>query len=149
MALQPGDYLTAHNFAIQIDGVQCAYVSKLSGMSLEQDVIEHVQNTAQGQPKISKMPGITKGGEVTVTRGADENQDFKNWIKASLQGNMTLARKNISIIAMDSLGNPQKRYNLTNAWCKKIAYSDMEAGAASPNEQTVVITYEDLDEVDS
>ena len=144
MSISAGNSATVHNFAIQIDGVTCAYFSKISGLSLEQDVIEHVQNTIQGKPKVSKMPGITKGGEVTVHRGSDTTRDFKNWIDESLRGNMSVARKNVSIISMDYEGNELRRFNLINAWCRHHSYGDWEAGAASVAEEQVIITYEDL-----
>jgi phage tail-like protein len=144
MSISAGNAATAHNFAIQIDGVTCAYFSKVSGLSLQQDVIEYVQNTMQGTAKVGKMPGISKGGEVTVTRGADTTNDFKNWINESLQGNMAVARKNVSIIQMDYTGTEIRRFNLINAWCRSHSYGDFEAGGASVSEETVVITYEDL-----
>jgi phage tail-like protein len=144
MSITSGNSATVHNFAIQIDGVTCAYFSKVSGLSLEQDVIEHVQNTLQGKPRVSKMPGISRGGEVTVTRGADMTPDFKNWINQSLQGDMAVARKNVSIIQQDYMGGEIRRFNLINAWCRSHSYGDFEAGGSSVSEETVVITYEDL-----
>ena len=77
--MNPGDSLTAHNFSIQIDGIACAWFSQISGLGKTVEVILHVQNNPQGAPKVSKSPGICKGGEVTLTRGSDSTEDFKNW----------------------------------------------------------------------
>ena len=57
MSLQPGDALTSHNFGLQIDGVMVEYLAEVSGLSLEQDVIEYQQVSAQGKPVTKKMPG--------------------------------------------------------------------------------------------
>jgi phage tail-like protein len=144
MSLMQGDSATVHNFAIQIDGIQVEYLSSISGLSNKQDVIQHVQNTPNGKPVVRKMPGISQGGEVTVTRGRTQSGAFTQWIQTSLRGDMGSARKNVSIIVMDFEGSEIARYNLVNAWCTETAYSDMTAGQAQVYEEKVTITYEDL-----
>ena len=145
--LNPGDPLTAHNFTIQIDGITCAWFSQISGLGKSVEVISHVQNNQQGQPKMSMGPGISKGGTVTLTRGSDMTEDFSNWVEEGVNGNMSVARKNISVIYMDYTGNPIKRYNLLNAWACEHKYGDLEAGSNSPVNETITITYEDIKEV--
>jgi phage tail-like protein len=145
--MNPGDALTAHNFSIQIDGIACAWFSSISGLGKSVEVIQHVQNNPQGQPKVSKSPGISKGGEVTLTRGSDSTEDFKTWVEEGVSGNMDVARKNISVIYMDYTGNPIKRYNLINAWACDHKYADLEAGSNTALNETVTITYEDIKEV--
>jgi phage tail-like protein len=93
------------------------------------------------------LAGITQGGQVTLTRGSDMNSDFKAWLEDGVSGNMAVARKNISVIYMDTMSNPIKRFNLTNAWCCEHKYGDLEAGSSSPLNETVTITYEDIKEV--
>ena len=144
MSLGPGDSATVHNFAIQIDGIQVEYLTSISGLSNKQDVIQHVQNTPNGKPVVRKMPGISQGGEVTVTRGRNQSGSFTQWIQTSLAGDMASARKNVSIIVMDYTGGEVARYNLVDAWCCETSYSDMTAGQAQVYEEKVTITYEDL-----
>jgi phage tail-like protein len=144
MSLSQGDSATVHNFAIQIDGIQVEYLSSISGLSNKQDVIQHVQNTPLGTPVVRKMPGISQGGEVTVTRGRNQSTAFSDWIKTSLAGNMGMARKNVSIIVLDYENNEVARFNLVDAWCCETSYSDMTAGQAQVYEEKVTITYEDL-----
>ena len=50
MAFMNGDSAAAHNFALQIDGVQVEYLAEVGALQLEQDVIKHVQNNPQGNP---------------------------------------------------------------------------------------------------
>lgn len=144
MSLSNGDSAVALNFAIQIDGVQVEYLSSISGLSNKQDVISHVQNTQQGKPVVRKMPGISQGGEVTVTRGKTQSKAFTQWIDTSLKGDMGSARKNVSIIVQDYQGTEVTRFNLVDAWCCETSYSDMTAGQAQVYEEKVTITYEDL-----
>lgn len=144
MSLQPGDALTSHNFGIQIDGVMVEYLAEVSGLGLEQDVIEYQQVSEQGQPVTKKLPGVKKAGQCTVVRGMTASMAFNEWIAKSVEGDMGSARKNASIIVMDYEGNPVKRYNMRNAWCSKVETGNLKAGEASALTETVTITYEEL-----
>jgi len=144
MALTNGDSAAAHNFALQIDGVQVEYLAEVGSLQLEQDVIKHVQNNPQGKPVVRMMPGISQGGTVTVTRGQTQSSSFTNWINESLAGNMGSARKNATIIYMDYQNNPIKRYDLRNAWCCKVETGGTKAGEAQVLTEQVTITFEEL-----
>jgi phage tail-like protein len=86
MTSQPGDTLTSHNFGIQIDGVMVEFLHEVSGLTMEQDVIEYQQVSAQGVPVTKKMPGVKKAGAVTVVRGANGSSAFTQWINDSIAG---------------------------------------------------------------
>ncbi|MFD7135574.1 phage tail protein [Streptomyces sp. NPDC059894] len=144
MSLQPGDALTSHNFGLQIDGVLVEYLAEVSGLSMEQDVIEYQQVSAQGKPVTKKMPGVQKAGTCTVVRGMTQSAAFNEWISSSIRGDMGTARKNATIMVMDYQNNPVKRYNMRNAWCSKIDTSTVKAGEASALTETVTITFEEL-----
>ncbi|MFE5111334.1 phage tail protein [Streptomyces sp. NPDC056663] len=144
MSLQPGDALTSHNFGLQIDGVMVEYLAEVSGMSMEQDVITYQQNSLNGQSVTKNLPGAKKSGECQVVRGMTQSASFSDWINNSIAGDMTTARKNASIIVMDYMNNPVKRYHLRNAWCSKVEASTVKAGEASALTETVTITFEEL-----
>ncbi|AIV35755.1 phage tail protein [Streptomyces sp. G3] len=145
MSLNPGDSLTSHNFGLQIDGVMIEYLSEVNGITLEQDVIKYPQNNgATGKLEIAVMPGSAKDGSCTVVRGMTQSSAFTQWINDSLEGRMSSARKNASIIVMDYEDNPVKRYNLRNAWCSKLDMSPVKAGEASALTETVTIVFEEL-----
>ncbi|MFD7668568.1 phage tail protein [Streptomyces sp. NPDC059788] len=144
MALMQGDSLTSHNFGLQIDGVMVEYLSEVSGLTIEQDVIVSPQNTAQGKIDINILPGVQKNGQCTVVRGMTQSSSFTQWINDSINGRMSTARKNASIIMMDYEDNPVKRYNLRNAWCSKIDASTLKAGEAAVLSETVTIVFEEL-----
>ncbi|MEU0841564.1 phage tail protein [Streptomyces sp. NPDC005962] len=144
MSLQPGDALTSHNFGLQIDGVMVEYLQEVSGLSIEQDVIEYQQVSATGKPVTKKLPGTKKAGECTVTRGMTSSGAFTQWINNSISGNMGSARKNASIIMMDYQNAPVKRYNLRNAWCSKVEAGGVKAGDASALTEQVTIVFEEL-----
>lgn len=146
MSLQPGDALTSHNFGLQIDGVMVEYLAEVSTLTMEQDVITYQQNTGPtGQATVRNLPGVKKNGTCTVIRGMTQSAAFTEWINLSINGQMSEARKNASIIMMDYQGNPTKYYHLRNAWCSKIDTSTVKAGEAAALTETVTITFEELD----
>ncbi|OKI06178.1 phage tail protein [Streptomyces sp. CB02923] len=144
MSLMQGDSLTSHNFGLQIDGVMVEYLAEVSGLTIEQDVIVHQQNSAQGHLETNLLPGVQKNGQCTVVRGMTQSSSFTKWINESISGQMSTARKNASIIMMDYQDNPVKRYNLRNAWCSKIDASTLKAGEAAALTETVTIVFEEL-----
>src|SRR5438270_2045025 len=116
MALQELDKAVGHSFGLEIDGVQIKQIQEVSGLKMEQDVIELKQNSADGKYIIKKLPGRFKAGEVTFTRGLTADTSFDKWIKDSRFGKMGEARKGGAITVYDYEGQALKRYKLTNAW---------------------------------
>lgn len=145
MALPELDTSVGHSFGIEIDGVVIKQIQEVSGLKMEQDVIELKQNTADGKYMIKKLPGRFKAGEVTLTRGLTADQSFEKWVKDSRFGKMGDARKGGAIIVYDFEGSAIKRYKLTNAWPKSLEITTLKAGDTSVLSEKLVVTYESLD----
>jgi phage tail-like protein len=120
MALPDLDSAVGHFFGLEVDGVVIKQITEVSGLKMEQDVIELKQNTADGKYIIKKLPGRPKAGEVTLTRGLTGDNSFQKWAQSSRIGDMSSARKGGAIIVYDYEGNAIKRYKLTNAWVKSL-----------------------------
>ena len=103
-------------------------ISEVSGLKMDQDVIEYKHNTPDGKYLVKKLPGRPKPGEVTLTRGLTEDNSFDNWVKNSQFGKMGDARKGGAIIVYDFEGNPIKRYKLENAWPKGLELERPQGG---------------------
>jgi phage tail-like protein len=143
MALQSGDSSVAHSFGLEIDGIQIKSITEVSGLKMEQDVIEYKANSAtDGKYVIKKLPGRWKAGECTLTRGLSDDQSFDKWIKDAQLGNMSNARKNGAITIYAPDGTAIKRYNLTNAWAKSLELTSMKAGDTNVLTEKLVLTYE-------
>ncbi|MGH3798448.1 MAG: phage tail protein [Pseudonocardiaceae bacterium] len=145
MPLPDLDTSVGHSFGLDMDGVVIKEITEVSGLKLEQDVIELKQNSADGKYIIKKLPGRPKAGEVTLTRGLTADTSFEKWIKDSRFGKMPQARKGGAIIVFDYEGNAIKRYKLTNAWPKSLEIGTLKAGDTSVLTEKLVITYEELD----
>jgi phage tail-like protein len=147
MALPDFDAGVGHSFGLEFDSVVIKQIQEISGLKMEQDVIEMKSNTSDGKYMIRKLPGRRKAGEVTLTRGLTADNSFEKWIKTSELGNMSDARKGGAIIVYDYMGAPIKRYKLENAWPKSLEIGSLKAGDTTVLTEKLVLTYE-LMEVD-
>ncbi|MGM1061240.1 phage tail protein [Saccharothrix sp. Mg75] len=142
MALPDLDTSVGHSFGLEVDGVAIKQINEVSGLKMEQDVIELKQNTADGKYVIKKLPGRPKAGEVTLTRGLTGDNSFEKWVKDAHFGKMASARKGGAIIVYDYEGQAIKRYKLTNAWPKSLEIGSLKAGDTSVLTEKLVVTYE-------
>ncbi len=145
MALPELDTSVGHSFGLEVDGVQIRQISEVSGLKMEQDVIELKQNTADGKYMIKKLPGRPKAGEVTLTRGLTADTSFEKWVKDAHFGKMGTARRGGAIIVFDYEGMPIKRYKLVNAWPKSLEIGSLKAGDTAVLTEKLVLTYEQME----
>jgi phage tail-like protein len=145
MGLPDLDTSVGHSFGLEVDGIAITAINEVSGLKMEQDVIELKQNMSDGKYVIKKLPGRPKAGEVTLTRGLTDNTSFADWVKDAQFGKMASARKGGAIIVFDYEGKPIKRYNLTNAWPKSLEIGSLKAGDTSVLTEKLVVTYEKME----
>jgi phage tail-like protein len=145
MALPDLNSAVGHSFGLEFDGITIKSITEVSGLKMEQDVIELKQNGPDGKYTIKKLPGRWKSGEVTLTRPLTADQSFEKWIKDSQFGKMADVRKGGAVVVYDYEGNAVKRYKLTAAWPKSLEIGSLKAGDTSVLTEKIVITYERLE----
>src|SRR6267154_2807719 len=115
-----GDALSTHTFGVQLGGILVESVQEVSGLSVEQEVVEVKQVTNSGEQIIRKQPGARQAGEVTIIRGLDKSSAFTDWIKQTLNnGAVNTARQNLTIEIMDSTKETVRRIQLMQGWASK------------------------------
>ncbi|KJK55639.1 phage tail protein [Saccharothrix sp. ST-888] len=140
-----GDTFSSSTFAIELGKFQVETVQDVSGLTLEQDVIEVRQVTSTGESVIRKQPGARKTGEITVTRGMEKSTAFTDWIKATrVNADRDAARQNITIAVKDAQKQTVRRIHLTNAWASRWEGPQLGASSTGPATEQVTITYEDI-----
>ena len=77
MALPDLDSSVGHSFGLEFDGIRSRRITEVTGLKMEQDVIELKQNGPDGKYMIKKLPGRWKAGEVTLTRAADRRPELR------------------------------------------------------------------------
>lgn len=142
MALPDGDKNVGHSFGLEFDGITIKSITEISGLKMEQDVVELKENGPDGKYVVRKLPGRPKAPDITLTRGLSEDNSFENWVKDSQFGKMPDVRKGGAIIIYDYEGQPVKRYKLTNAWPKSLEIGSLKAGDTSFLTEKLVLTCE-------
>lgn len=145
MALPELDTSVGHSFGLEVDGITIKQISEVTGLKMEQDVIELKQNTADGKYVVKKLPGRKKAGEVTFTRGLTGDNSFEKWVKDAQFGKMGNARKNGVVVVYDYEGQPIKRYKIMHAWPKSLEIGSLKAGDTSVLTEKLVVTYEEME----
>jgi phage tail-like protein len=145
MALPDLDSSVGHSFGLEFDGITIKSITEVTGLKMEQDVIQLKENGPDGKYTVKNMPGRRKAAEITLTRGLTADQSFEKWVSDSQFGKMDKARKGGAIIVFDYEGNALKRYKLTNAWPKSLEISSMKAGDTSVLTEKLVLTAEQLE----
>ena len=80
MALPDLDSSVGHSFGLEVDGITIKSITEVSGLKMEQDVVELKQNGPDGKYDVKKLPGRPKAGECTLTRGLTGDQSFEKWV---------------------------------------------------------------------
>jgi phage tail-like protein len=140
-----GDPLSTHIFGVQLGGITVESVKEISNLTVDQEVVEYKQVTADGKLIVRKQPGARMPGEVTLTRGLDKSDALTQWINETLNnGAVDAARQNITIEIKDTTGATVRRINLTNAWASKWEGPTLTAGESSAATENVTIVFEEI-----
>ncbi|MBI5667067.1 MAG: hypothetical protein HZC41_03595 [Chloroflexi bacterium] len=131
------DSLSAHEFAVELDGEKVSGVLRISGFySFKLDVRTTTTLKAVQEPfKLVKM----------VQR--DPNTPFNRWIRESVSAKADIVRpkRTLAIIAVDD-GVEIRRWTLHGAWIAEIGYSDFNTGLADLVEESLTIRFDDIEE---
>ena len=139
------DALTTHIYQIEIDGVGLGQFQEISGISIERQVIEHRATLPLGQEVIKKIPGPIKFGDITLKRGATDNDELYKWMMEVVEGKVDAARRNGSIVEYDTQFNEVNRWNFTNAWPSSFEAPSHKANANEVAVETVTLTVESIE----
>ena len=145
MALPDGDSSVGHSFGLEFDGVMIKSITEISGLKIEQDVVEFKENGPDGKFQIKRLPGRPKAPDITLTRGLTSDNSFEKWVKDSRFGKMGDVRRGGAIIVFDFEGTEVKRYKLTNAWPKSLEVGTLKAGDTSYLSEKLTLTCESIE----
>jgi len=145
MGLPDLDTTVGWSFGFEFDGITIKQIQEVSGVKMENDVIELKHNTPDGKYVNKKLPGRPKSGEITLTRGLTDDKSFQDWMQKSHFGDMASARKGGAIIVYDFMGSPLKRYKVANMWPKALEVGALKAGDTSVLTEKLTITHEGVE----
>ena len=135
-----------YNYRLEIDGIDMAAFSEVSGFDATIDVIEYREGTEPiNSPR--KMPGLTKYGNVTLKWGMSENMSFYEWVTGITDGTKAAAEDRVvdmNIYLQDDAHNDIASWELINAWPSKYTAPDFNASSSEIAFESVEIVYEEM-----
>jgi phage tail-like protein len=144
----PRTFHKKFKFIVEIDGVASAGFQKCSELSVE---VANVQYSEGGALIPNKSPGRLTFADVTLERGATEDQDLFDWLTevADASANAGLNepefKRNLDIVQQDRDGSELRRWRLHNAWPVKFVAGDWDNEADENVIESVTLTYDFFD----
>ncbi len=139
------DPISAHQFALEIQGITEATFREASGFGSEHQVIEQKEQTAKGNTVIRKIPGTLRWQNITLKRGMTSNEEMWKWRQQVIDGKIEAARLDGSVVGYDEDGVEKLRYDFRRGWPCKWETTSMNAGGNEPVIETIEITHEGLE----
>jgi phage tail-like protein len=141
----PRTFHKKFKFIVEIDNVASAGFQKCSELSVE---VANVQYSEGGALIPNKSPGRLTFADVTLERGATEDQDLFDWLAevADAAANAGLNepefKRNLDIVQQDRDGSELRRWRLHNAWPVKFVAGDWDNEADENVIESVTLTYD-------
>lgn len=120
-------------FRVEIDGFHAADFSKVDGLELEIEKVEHYEG---GALVPNKSPGLVKFSPLVLERGVTTDVDFFDWVTsvvalsaAGVGATNTglidpLYKRNLDVVQLDRDGVEIKRWTVYGAWPNKYKAGD-------------------------
>jgi phage tail-like protein len=135
-----GDPYGAFNFLVQIDGIDVAGFSEVSGLESTVGVIEYRNGS---DTTVRKLPGLTKYTNLVLERGVTLSRDLWNWHKAILDGQID--RRSVTVTLLNEAREAVHRFTLRNAWPCRWSGPHFDASRSAVAIETLEICHEGLE----
>jgi len=131
-------------FAFELDGVNLAWFTGCSGLSLEFDVTTF--KAGDGTSVIErKRAGKPKYSEVVLKRGLTTDTALHDWFTEVVDSTTKDIYKSGSIVIYSRDGEEAARFNLEQCWPSKLTNSDLSAGSDDVMIEEITIQHEFID----
>ena len=119
------------NFIFQLklaDIDPASFFAEISGISTENQVIEHTSAGANGKPIPQRFAGQVKWANIVLKRGVDKDLSLWKWRQAILNGEIDSKRQNGTISVLDQTAAVVVIYSFIRAWPCKYSSPGLNAG---------------------
>ncbi|MFG0211817.1 phage tail protein [Brevibacillus porteri] len=127
-------------YRVEMDGIQQAGFSEVSGFDASVDVVEYREGNEVITPR--KLPGLAKYGNITLKWGVTDSMDLYNWMQDTIQGKV--ARKTVTIIAINEAGEDVATWKVIEAWPTKYTAPDFNGTASEVAIEQLEIAHEGM-----
>jgi phage tail-like protein len=132
------DPVLSYNFVVEIDSLQVAGFSEVSGLQAEIEVEEYREGGVNGFTH--KFAGPVKySSNLTLKKGVTNNKELWTWFRQIMQG--TIERKKVSVLLLNSEREESRRWTLRHAYPVKWTGPDMRANASEVAIETLELAH--------
>jgi phage tail-like protein len=127
-------------FGLEIDGVELARFTAVSGLGYESEVVTFQDTLADGKVITRKRPGRISFPDIVLKRGLSADNALVEWYQTVVDGQVE--RKSGSVVIYDQTSTEIGRWNFENGWIAKWSASDLDAGSDDIMIEEVTIAHE-------
>jgi phage tail-like protein len=127
-------------FGLEIDGVELARFTAVSGLGYESEVVTFQDTLADGKVVTRKRPGRISFPDIVLKRGLSADNALVDWYQTVIDG--AVERKSGSVVIYDQTSTELGRWNFENAWISKWSASDLDAGTDDIMIEEITISHE-------
>ena len=129
------------NYSINFGNKKRASFSEVSAADWTSDPIEYREGTDKNMT-VSKMPGLSKYGNITLKWGLTDDKEFADWVTSVSQG-QDPARQTVTIKLMDRENKASvAEWEIVNAWPCKYTAPDLKAESNEAAFESVELAHE-------
>ena len=139
--------ITTSKFMLVVDGVSRATFQKVAGGGTESEVIEYQESGPNGKVVDRKLSGRTTYNDLEFSTAIDADTYLSDWRKSVRDGDIGGARRNGSIIALDSTEAPVGEWVFESGWPSKLEFGEFDATANDVAIQTMTLVVEFFERV--
>ena len=134
------DPFGAFRFRVEIDGIETAAFTEVTGLDSTTDVIEY----RTGDMRIAaKLPGLHRFPNIVLRRGITRDRQLWQWRKRIVDGQPD--RRNGSIVLLAEDGTEVMRVNFRDGWPAKWEGPALNAKTSEVAIETLEIAHEGLE----
>ena len=137
------DPIRNFRFRVEIDGIQQAGFSEVSGFDITVDPIDYREGT--DPTHVRKLTGMTKYGNVTLKWGITTSMELYNWHRQIVDGD--IVRKTLAIVSVNERGEDVNRWEIVEAWPTKYDPMDFNAKGNEAGIATLELANEGVTQV--
>lgn len=127
-------------FLVEMDGITQAGFQEVTIPDSTTDPIEY--RTGDGPTTMTKIPGLTKYGNVILKWGTTDSMEIYEWRKAVEEGKIKKCRKNVAVVGLDEEGKPCARWEFSQAWPTKYDGPDYNSAGTGCAFETLELAHE-------
>lgn len=136
------DPYRSYNFKLEIQGVTEGHFTKCDGLGVEVEVIRYRE--AGNNQIVHAIPGKATYQDITLSYGLTDSKELWEWMLEAVKG--TVARKNVSILMLDSSGASEvTRWNLADAWPSSWKGAPLDTMGQEIAIESLTLVYEALE----